>query len=167
MHTRRLTDVAVLDLQWEGPFTLEQIGQFDHAHDHGVYQIYGTHNVLGSDTLLYIGMANQRTFAARVPEHDWIDWEPGSANIYLGRLSGTHQMTEAGWPEWEEMINRAEVLLIFFCSPPYNSFGIRELRPLPPTIIANYRRRHRLPPLVSNIYETAPFDYLKPYGETI
>lgn len=169
MMTRKITDAAIVDIEWEGPFTLEQIPQFARGQDHGIYQVYGTHNVLGPGTLLYIGQANSQTFAERIPQghQNWIDWEPGTIEIYLGHLCGTEAMTEANWPIWEAMIDRAEALLIFFCSPPYNSSGIRELHDMPATIVANYKRRHRLPQLVSNIYEMAPFDDLKPYGQAI
>jgi hypothetical protein len=163
---RKMNDVAVIDLEWEGPFTFEQqINQMNRDHDYGIYQIYGTHNVLGPDTLLYIGKAYDQFFADRIKagHKHWIDWEPGSTHIYLGHVCGTEPMTEANWPVWEKMVNDAEALLIYFCSPPYNSSGLQSLREMPPTIVSNYKRRHRLPPLVSNIYEMAPFADLKPY----
>jgi hypothetical protein len=165
MMIRKMNDVAVIDLEWDGPFTLEQIAQFNRGHDYGVYQVYGTHNVFGSDTLLYIGKARDRSFAERISEHkDWIDWEAGSGHVYLGRLCGTEPVIEVNWPAWCEMIDRVEASLIFFCSPAYNSSGLQYLREMPPTIVANYKRRHRLPQLVSNVYEMAPFADLKPYG---
>jgi hypothetical protein len=42
---RLLNDVTVLDLSWSGPHSFEEIASFNDSADHGVYQIYGTHNV--------------------------------------------------------------------------------------------------------------------------
>ena len=161
----RKLEVDLIHLEWEGPFTPGEIARFDKDPDYGVYQIYGTHNVFGSDALLYIGQAYERTFAHRIPEHDdWISWQAGSTQIYLGRLCGVEPMIQANWPKWKDLVDRAEKTLIYFCSPPYNSSGLRSLRDMPPTIVANYKRRHRLPQIVSNVYESAPFADLKPYG---
>jgi hypothetical protein len=165
---RMLNDVAVIDVLWDGPFSIEKIATEAHnPYDHGVYQIYGTHAVLGPDTLLYVGQAEAQNFGQRVPQGhtDWIDWEPGAVQVYIGRLAGTDRMTESCYGEWAEMIGRAEALLIYFCSPPYNSSGIRRLRPFGPTLVLNFKRRHRLPLMVSNIYEMSPVTdpSFKPY----
>jgi hypothetical protein len=164
---RTLTDVTVLDLLWDGPHPLEEVSKFNSSPDFGIYQIYGTHSVIGPDTLLYIGKAETNSFCQRIPAHkDWIDWEPGTTSVYLGRLSGMDQMTAERDPVWREMISRAESLLIYFCTPPYNSYNIKTLPTYPPTIVLNYRRHHRLPLMVSNIYETTPVweEHFKPYG---
>jgi hypothetical protein len=163
---RTLTNVSVLDY-WDGPYRLDEISRFKDGPDYGVYQIYGTHSVLGPDIPLYIGRAEKNSFSERIPAHqEWIQWEPSMANIYIGRLVGTDEMTNARWAEWEEMIRRTEALLIYFCSPPYNSSGIKTLAEYPATIVFNFKRRHRLPLMVSNIYETAPFGdpNFRPYG---
>ena len=73
---------------------------------------------------------------------------------YLGRLGGTTLMTEDQWPEWEDQIARAERLLIYFSSPPYNSSGVKTFSPMRPTIVLNHRRRNRLPQEVSTLLWT-------------
>ena len=79
---RLLNDVTVLDLSWSGPHSFEEIASFNDSADHGVYQIYGTHNVNGPDSPLYIGEAADQTFIVRIPQghRDWIDWEPGAVD---------------------------------------------------------------------------------------
>jgi hypothetical protein len=142
----------VIELSWDGPFSIEDaISTMHRGQDYGVYQLYGTHNVLGPDTLLYIGKAQQRPFGQRIREHrdEWIEWEPSVVNVYLGRIGATAIMTRERWSEWEEQIDRVERLLIFFCAPPYNSAGLKRLPDLPPTVLLNHRRRHRLPLEVS------------------
>jgi hypothetical protein len=158
---RTIPEVTVIDLLWDGPLTLTEVEQHRHgANDYGVYQIYGTHNS-GADQLLYIGRAKDNKFGERVPWiHEWADWEPKSVEIYLGRL-GSVQPIPATLPaqgEWGEWICRVEAMLIYFTSPPLNSSGIRSLPELPdaPVIILNFARRHRLPAMVSNLYEKSP-----------
>jgi hypothetical protein len=137
--------------------TLEAVRHLNGVEDYGIYQIYGTHSVLGSDALLYIGLAEQRTFGARVSEHqEWIDWEPGNISIYLGRLGGIDPMTQAKWDDWAGGIIAAEKLLIYFCSPPYNGRGVQNLEVAAPTIVLNFRRYHRLPRVVTNLYNVSP-----------
>jgi hypothetical protein len=138
----------IIELSWEGPSSIEDVIATRHrGHDYGVYQLYGTHNVLGPDTLLYIGKAQQRPFGQRIREHrdEWVEWEPSVVEVYLGRIGGTTEMTKERWHEWEEQIDRAERLLIYFCAPPYNSAGLKSLPQMPPIVLLNHRRRHRLP----------------------
>jgi hypothetical protein len=157
---RTLGDVTIIDIVWEGPFTLAEVEQNRHdATDYGIYQIYGTHNA-GADQLLYIGRAADNKFGVRVPWiHQWADWEPKSVEIYLGRLGAIQPIppTLQAQEEWGEWICRAEAMLIYFTSPPFNSSGIRSLPELPdaPIIILNCARQ-RLPSVVSNLYEKSP-----------
>jgi hypothetical protein len=46
--------------------------------DYGIYQIYGTHDLSGSDTLFYVGQADSGTFGFRIMAHqsDWGRWDP-------------------------------------------------------------------------------------------
>jgi hypothetical protein len=158
---RTVGDVTVIDIVWEGPRTLVEVEQNGHGDtDYGIYQIYGTHNS-GADQLLYIGRATDNKFGVRVPWiHEWADWEPKSVEIYLGRLGSIQPIppTLPAQEEWGEWICRAETMLVYFTSPPFNSSGIRSLPELPdaPTVILNFARRHRLPAVVSNLYEKSP-----------
>lgn len=165
---RTLAEITAIDILWDGPYSLEEIAKnFHEVEDYGVYQIYGTHGLLGPDTLLYIGKAEDRQFGKRIPAHkEWIDWEPNNTNVFVGRLSGQNKLEESQTSEWKEMISRAERLLIYYCTPPYNSQHIKTSSSCPPTIVLNYRRHHRLPLMVSNLYETTPVwekDF-RPYG---
>lgn len=148
------TEVDVVEIAWDGPYTPEQITSGMHRPiDYGVYQIYGTHNILGSDTLLYIGRAVDRPFGVRMGEHseEWIKWEPSNVHVYLGRIGGVDAMKKRRWEEWDDQISKAEKLLIYFCSPLYNSGGIRSLAEMPLTLILNLKRKHRLPVDISNV----------------
>jgi hypothetical protein len=88
-----------------------------------------------------------------------------SVTVYL-LMNGSIGISEDRDAEWREMIRRSEALLIYFCAPPYNSSGVKTLTEYKPTIVQNYKRRHRLPPIVSNMYETTPVadPNFKPYG---
>jgi hypothetical protein len=54
------------------------------------------------------------------------------------------------------MLARAELLLIYYCSPPINKhakMAFQKVSTEPNTIIINYRRRFRLPYVISNLPE--------------
>lgn len=152
---RSVTELLeVIEIVWDGPFTVDDVVSKMHgAADYGVYQLYGTHNTMGADSLLYVGKAQRRPFGQRLREHqeEWTKWEASVVTAYVGRLGGTVVMTERQWPDWEDKIARAEQLLIYFCSPPYNSSGIKTFPSMNPTIVLNHKRRHRLPPEVSTL----------------
>ena len=44
-----MTEIYV---EWEGPFTLDEIKNLNKKSDYGLYQIYGTHPIYGSHVLL-------------------------------------------------------------------------------------------------------------------
>jgi hypothetical protein len=161
-----LKNVRVIDLRWDGPFTLDQVLAKSGGHECGVYAVYGTHNVTGPDSLLYIGEA-ESSFANRFSGHkeEWMDYEPSEQKIYLGYISGTEAVSETDYPQWSALIFDAEALLIYHCSPPYNSKGVKSLRNMPLSLLVNHGRRHRLPALVSDIYRLSPYyENLKPLG---
>ncbi|TQP76852.1 hypothetical protein FLL89_19800, partial [Vibrio cholerae] len=58
-----------IHIQWDGPFSLEQIKLMNTRTDYGLYQVYGTHTVYGSNVLLYIGQATYQTFGTRILQH--------------------------------------------------------------------------------------------------
>jgi len=163
--------VDVIEIDWEGPLASSEVMEKrSEDWDFGVYQIYGTHNVLGPETLLYIGKAVERPFAQRVSEHraEWTEWEASDVRVYLGRIGGLETMTKEGWPDWNAKIARAERLSIYFCAPPYNSQGLSSYGQLPPTVVLNYHRRNRLPLEVSTLYESSALatkPQWKPYGK--
>ena len=48
--------MRVVKIEWEGPFTIDQVLELnDKSKDFGLYQIYGRHVIFGVGSLLYIG----------------------------------------------------------------------------------------------------------------
>jgi len=117
-------NMDVIEIEWDGPYTFAQSRERSKGSDYGLYQIYGTHAVAGPNTLLYIGQSNSRRFNVRIPEHEQSDrfhWEPSELCIYFGRLGSLTPIRDPLSKQWEEQIDRTERLLIFTCTPPYNS----------------------------------------------
>jgi hypothetical protein len=150
--------VDVIEIVWAGPFTPEGvIQQATQGSDRGIYQIYGTHAICGPETLLYIGKAQNSSFAARISAHqkNWpFAWEPGDMTIYLGRLGSVHVMTRERWSQWDSEIERAEQLLIASTTPPYNSVSINLSWSREPTLVLNCQKRYRLPTAVTSLLYT-------------
>ena len=73
----------LLHLLWSGPYSVEEALQAlnDEGLDYGVYQIYGTHLVYGTDVLLYVGKAEQQTFRSRLTQHA-AEWMRAESNAH-------------------------------------------------------------------------------------
>lgn len=113
-----------IHIQWLGPFTYAEALQLKSAADYGVYQIYGSHPVYGSDVLLYLGKAVQQTFGKRLSQELWNYHNQDSSRVavYVGRLAGYE-----GTPTdevWTVQISMAERLLIYSHWPAGNSSGL-------------------------------------------
>ena len=94
-------------------------------HDYGVYQVYGSHPVYGSDVLLYIGKAGEQTFAARLQQEQWhYNQDAGNIRYYVGRLAGEQTPEDA---EWSHQIDVVETLLIHSHWPAANSRNVQTL----------------------------------------
>jgi hypothetical protein len=146
----------IIEIGWEGPISLDETNKLFNPEDYGIYQIYGTHNLFGSESLLYIGKASQQTFAKRLSQHEcWTRNEISEIKLYLGRLGGKeNQVTE----EWERQIDLAEKLLIFYCSPPYNTQNINWYGDIDVhTIVLNLGKKNKLPLEVSTFWEESSF----------
>lgn len=154
-----------IEIWWNGPYTIEEVQEFnaDHA-DFGIYQIYGTHNISGPNTLLYIGKADKQTFAKRIRQHDnWTQWEKNPVQVYLGKLGSDKPLPKyntKAWDKyceiWSDEIDCAERLLIFHCKPPYNTQFLQSYGNVHDTIVLNFDKRHRLPMEVSTfLYESS------------
>lgn len=116
-----------INLYWEGPFNLSEIVDKNNENeDFGVYQIYGSHPVYGSNVLLYIGQANKQVFYTRIKqeEHWWYNQDSDSVTVYLGRLIGETPSLN----KWESMITKAEKLLIYAHRPAHNSSNINSIK---------------------------------------
>lgn len=134
--------VIIHHLHWDGPFDSETAKNHKWSEHPGIYQIYGSHATEGSDTLLYIGL-NGEVIGDRVSAHEgWLRKEYDDAKFYLGRLVDENKVKDAlkkGFSMGDEeyhfldetegvdqgALKRVESLLIFYCSPPYNSRNIQ------------------------------------------
>ena len=117
--------MTVIHVQWDGPFSLERVGELNADYDYGVYQVYGSHPVYGSDVLLYIGKAGEQTFSVRLQQEYW-HYNQDAENIryYVGRLAGERTSEDA---DWSHQIDLAETLLIHGHWPAGNSRNIQTL----------------------------------------
>ena len=132
----------------------------DESEDYGVYQIYGAHTVYGTHGLLYTGKTDRRTFAKRLKEHAKAYAEEHDITIYVGRLVRMPSETTPPEDEWQEQIDMAEKLLIFFHAPAHNSQNINDpLAGKHPIIkklknervrVRNYGKYHSLIPEMSS-----------------
>jgi len=151
----------IIHLDWEGPFTQSQIQELSGPSDYGVYQVYGTHPVYGSNVLLYIGLAESQTFAQRLPQHGWCNMTSDAKQVsfYIGRLFGnTHPDNKT----WGYHIKLAERLLIHAHKPAQNTQ--KELAGLENDLwfvhVVNWRYYRDLMPEVSGARWTGRFDDL-------
>ncbi len=118
-----MNNETTVHVVWEGPITVADVAALCGPADHGVYAIYGPHNVYGLSPLLYIGRANERTFGVRIPEHRWAEFERSAEiSIHVGRLAHPPGQEAAG-------INDVEGLLIYAHGPAYNSSCIQDPPP--------------------------------------
>jgi hypothetical protein len=122
-----------INIWWEGPFNIDDIlenkinkEKYENTADRiGIYQIYGTHPLYGSDKLLYIGRTkNKNGFQRRLNKRWVIENGQDSENIkiYLGTIfSDFEDISE----KEENFIDKAEVLLINALKPAFNSSNIQ------------------------------------------
>lgn len=114
-----------IHVDWSGPYTYEEATKLRNEQtDFGVYQIYGTHAVYGSDVLLYIGKAEQQTFGLRLSQENWNfhNQDASRVLVYVGRLGGYNDTPSAS--EWSAQISLVEKLLIYSHWPAGNSSGL-------------------------------------------
>jgi len=129
----KMKDVRI---EWDGSYKLKDIGYDqktdkyniknaklnNESVDFGIYQIYGFHPVYGDNVLLYIGKANNQTFAKRISQENWSEnADSKNIQIYVGRLFAAKQPS---YSEWETLINIAEKMLIYAHAPAMNSSNI-------------------------------------------
>jgi hypothetical protein len=148
--------VDVIAIEWDGPFGYDDIkdgkhlnskdGQ--HLEDRGVYQIYCNQNE--PHTLMYIGQTRSG-FKGRIDaKQDWLYWESYEPEIFLGRLRNVEEQSE-----YEMLLDRTERLLIYYCSLPVNAHrkmaSWDAVSNEPSTVLINYKKRFRLPYVVSNL----------------
>lgn len=109
----------VVYLDWEGPFSLDDMKKFNTKNDYGLYQVYGSHSVYGANVLLYIGKTGTQTFGNTIHNEGWKYYDNSSGlRVYLGRF-----LSHGGFSNVEKakQIHRCFKLLIYAHSPAYNA----------------------------------------------
>jgi len=119
-----IQNINYIHIEWEGPFLYEEVSRLDKEHDYGIYQIYGCHPIYGSDVLLYIGKAQNQTFAKRLSQEGWGQWNRDASRVeaYVGRLSGSETPED-----WDNQINLVEKLLIYAHGPAANTSNLNSI----------------------------------------
>lgn len=146
-----------IHIEWHGPFCIEEVLKGDKLifNQIGLYQIYGNHLINGVDNLLYIGHSI-RSFSERFRDHNniWIKHECSDLSIYLGVIWENEKIE----PDLQTLfIRESEKLLIYYCSPPYNSALVYDLNPNKEfmdenIMVINLWKKHRLPYEVSTLW---------------
>ena len=157
--------MPIIHLQWDGPFTLEQTLKMNNDYDYGVYQVYGSHPIYGSDVILYIGRARDQTFSSRIGQEEWrYNQDAQNVRYYVGRLAGEQT------PEDDELghqIDMVEALLIHSHWPAGNAQYIKSLganaTDLTHIHILNWGHRRDLLSEVSGLMMTDHFDTIPNY----
>ncbi len=159
-----MPEELIIHIDWNGPYTQPATALLNGPTDFGVYQIYGAHPVYGGDTLLYIGLACDRTFGQRISEHGWCQGtrNPANVSIHVGRLSGCSTPDDPTWSRW---IKLAERLLIYSHYPVYNTqkqlAGLE--RDLWHVHVLNWKHHRDLMAEVSGARWTSRFEVMEGY----
>ena len=114
-------------IEWKRLRRWSDVKDLTGEDDYGIYEIVGSHAVVGDRSLLYIGKAEDRAFGERLQEHkDWLqkEWE---VEIYVGRIREIDGDDDFSDCQWNEVLSDAERLLIYAHSPPYNARDIHEV----------------------------------------
>ena len=135
-----------IDIEWQGPLSIEDIANLHESSDFGIYQLYGRHTVYGEKTLLYIGKAWLQTFGTRISQHYLADFVCGTAAAYVGRLGYFPPRSD----NWEQRVSLAEKLLIYAHAPAWNTQNINDYDPIDNLRIFNWGDYGLLLPEVSH-----------------
>jgi hypothetical protein len=153
----------IIHIEWEGPYSQDDVASLCGKSDYGVYQVYGAHPVYGNDVLLYIGLADDQTFSQRLSQHGWCSITPDAKQVkfYVGRLFDYAQPDNL---TWSRHIRLAERLLIHAHQPAANTQ--KSLSSLEKDLwhvhVLNWKHHRSLMPEVSGARWTERFDDL-PY----
>lgn len=142
----------IINVNWEGPFSIDEIledtidnQKFEvKSSDIGLYQIYGSHPLYGSDVLVYIGRTkNKNGFKSRLKDR-WVINNGNDFNnvkIYLGKIfSDSKKYTNE---EINTCIEKAEVLMINALKPAFNSSNIQNAKDFDNNYIVYNHGSHR------------------------
>lgn len=131
-----MSEIEIIKICWEGPFNINEItkGEIDKkydvkSNDIGLYQIYGSHPLYGDSVLVYIGRTkNKNGFKSRLKDR-WVIENGNDAEnvqIYLGTIFSDHKKYSDEIVN--DMIEKAEVLLINALKPAFNSSNIQSAK---------------------------------------
>lgn len=159
-----MKDKTYIHLEWDGPFSRNELEKFNDTKDRGIYQVYGKHPLSNLSCLLYIGLTSSQRFGSRILQHGWClgTSDANRHEYYLGRLIGETTPPEE---DWSKMIDMAERLLICAHFPLYNSkieLGALQ-RELQNVHVLNWKHYRDLFPEVSGDRWTDKFESVK-YG---
>ncbi len=158
-----MTDQTVqhIHVQWKGPYSYEEaMNQRDQNMDKGVYQVYGTHPVYGSNVLLYIGKTINQTFGQRLSQEIWLNnHDSKNVVVYLGFIAGYDEKPSEEM--WSMQITTVERLLIYAHWPAGNSSGlnIKIGSEYHNVHILNWGERRSLLPEVSGAFYSDKYAY--------
>jgi hypothetical protein len=125
MYIPPFRDPLHIHVEWEGPLSYAQVLRLrNEDEDYGVYQVYGSHPVYGSDVLLYIGKADKQTLGKRLSQETWPEYNKDSERVavYVGRLHTFNEIPNES--KWCQQIALVERLLILAHRPAANSSGL-------------------------------------------
>ncbi len=144
-----------IEINWQGPFKIDETEKLNTNIDFGIYQIYGTHNIFGPNSLLYIGKACDQYFSTQISQHKtWLEKEYSQIEIYIGRLGGIINRNDE---KWTQDIDEAERLLIYYSSPPYNTQNLNDYGQIEETLVLNFGKKNRIPMEVSTFWKKSDF----------
>lgn len=111
--------MSIIHIDWKGPYTYEELINFSNTDDIGVYQVYGSHVIYGSNVLLYIGMTVEQSFHKRLIQEGWnIGDNCSNYRFRLGYLKKDRSRLSA---QKNNDIQLAEKLMIFSIRPALNT----------------------------------------------
>ena len=129
--------METINIWWEGPFNHQDIiedkidqNQYANQATHiGLYQVYSSHPLYGTEVLVYIGLTTGKNGFKNRLNNRWViqsgnDTE--NVKIYIGRIY-SHAKTIDKTEEIDK-IHKAEALLINALKPAYNSSYIQSVK---------------------------------------
>lgn len=154
-----------IHIDWQSDLTLDDAYELKGSEDYGVYQIYGSHPLYGSQTLLYIGKASSQTFGARLYQHTVETSDYSKTRVYVGRIGANVDEHES--IDWDAYIDYAERLLIYAHQPARNAQNLKSANVPLDVHIMNWGDRGMLLPEVSGFrYLVSDAEYF-PYYENL
>ena len=150
--------VPIIDVYWEGPYSLEDVKK---GEQHCLYQIYGSHPVYGTSSLLYIGKTEKQCIETRLKQHKWIENQATKCEIYIASCktfeSWSKRNNNGAYKFYNDeiiTIDKIESLLIYAHQPSYNSQSLKStlFAGKPFRLFNSYRRASLMPEISSQFY---------------